>query len=268
AGGTDGAGPIRSPLRRAAVTGRIFKDLLALRAPALDGAVDALFLAAGGIPQRDEARVFRSRPLGFLERVERDADRDRHAFAADDALTVPERRDRVEETARAFGHRRLHERLVAVVVEAHRDDRAALRQHAFGKVRRALRDQAEADAVLAAFLGDAAEDAADRRAVGILLVGHVAVRLFAYQQYRPRLFLARPEREVEHYPAEDGDHRGGDVRRHTRDVDDRNRLASARHAEDPADEVGHRVADQHAREHELVARVVPDLVDLGLEPHV
>src|SRR5690606_19728553 len=93
-GGTDGAGPIRSPLRRAAVTGRIFKDLLALRAPALDGAVDALFLAAGGIPQRDEARVFRSRPLGFLERVERDADRDRHAFAADDALTVPERRDR------------------------------------------------------------------------------------------------------------------------------------------------------------------------------
>ena len=35
-----------------------------------------------------------------------------------------------------------------------------------------------------------------------------------------------------------------------------------------ADEGRHRVGDQHAREHELVARIGLELVDLGLEPHV
>src|SRR5690606_7276433 len=117
-------------------------------------------------PQFGEARVFRGWTPRFLEVVERDADRDRHAFAADDALAVAQRRDRIEEPARPFGHRGFHERLVAVVVEAHRQDRAALRQHAFRQVRWALGDQAQADAVLAALLGDAAEDAPDRRAIG------------------------------------------------------------------------------------------------------
>ena len=115
--------------------------------------------------RRGEARVGRGRALLGLEVVEADADRDRDAFAADDAFAVAQRRDGVEEAARAFGHRGADAGLVAVVVEAHGDDRAALRQHAFGKVGRALRDQAEADAVLTAFLGDPLEDLADRLAV-------------------------------------------------------------------------------------------------------
>jgi hypothetical protein len=37
--------------------------------------------------------------------------------------------------------------------------------------------------------------------------------------------------------------------------------------ENLGDEFGHRVADQHAGEHELIARIGLHLVDLGLEPH-
>src|SRR5690348_12112499 len=81
--------------------------LLALRPPPLDGADHAVFLTAALAPQLGEARVLRGRPLGFLEVIERHADRDRHALAADDALAVAQRRDRIEEAAGAFGHRRL-----------------------------------------------------------------------------------------------------------------------------------------------------------------
>src|SRR5690606_16216699 len=133
---------------------------------ALDRAVDRFFLAARRTPQLGEARIFRSWALDLLEIVERYTHRDRHALAAHDALAVAQGGDRIQEPARAFGHRRLDERLVAIVVEAHRQDSAALRQHALGKVRRPLGDQPERDAVLAALLGDAAEDAADGRAVG------------------------------------------------------------------------------------------------------
>src|SRR3546814_17126277 len=69
-----------------------------------------------------------------------------------------------------------HEGLIAVVVEAHRDDRAALRKHAFGQVRGTLRDQAERDAAFAALLGASRQDAPDRGAIGVLLAGDVTVR--------------------------------------------------------------------------------------------
>src|SRR3546814_7466525 len=75
------------------------------------------------------------------------SDRDRHALAADDALAVAQRRDRIDEAARAFGHRRLDEMLIALVVEAHRDDRSALRQHALGKVGGTLGDEAQRHAI-------------------------------------------------------------------------------------------------------------------------
>src|SRR6185436_8735175 len=107
------------------------------------------------------------------------------AFAADDAFAVAQRRDGVEETARAFGHRGPDTGLVAVVVEAHGDDRTALRQHAFGKVRRTLRDQAQADAVFTAFLGDPLEDPAHRLAGADVVLGDVAMSLFADEEDRP-----------------------------------------------------------------------------------
>src|SRR6478672_13904632 len=102
--------------------------LAAVAAPALDRAVDDACFVAGLAPQAGEAGVRRGRALFGLEVVEADADRNRDALAADDAFAVPERRNGVEEAARAFRHRGPHASLVAVVVQTHRDDRAALRQ--------------------------------------------------------------------------------------------------------------------------------------------
>ena len=159
--------------------------LPAVTAPAFDGSVDDPRFIPGLAPQAGEARVGRRRPLLRLEVVEADPDRDGDAFAADNAFAVAKRRDRIEEATRAFRHRRAHAGLVAVVVETHRDDRAALREHAFGKVRRTLRDQAEADAILTAFLGDTLQYLADRLSILLMLVlGHVAVSLLADEQYR------------------------------------------------------------------------------------
>src|SRR5205085_4807516 len=107
-------------------------------------------------------------------------DRDRDAFSADDALAVAQRRDRIEEAPSAFRHCRAHARLVAVVVQAHRDDRAALRQHALREVRRTLGDQAEADAILTAFLGNPFEDSAHGLPVFLgIVLRNVTVGLFA-----------------------------------------------------------------------------------------
>src|ERR1043165_5387065 len=101
--------------------------------PPLDRPRDDSRLIPRFTPQTREARVGRRRALLGLEVVEADADGDGDAFAADDAFAVAERRDRVEEAARAFGHRGADAGLVALVVQTHGDDRAALRQHAFGK---------------------------------------------------------------------------------------------------------------------------------------
>src|SRR3546814_9208347 len=91
--------------------------------------------------------------------------------------------------------------LVAIVVQAHRDDRAALRQHALGQIRRALGDQPQRDAVFAAFLGDPAEDAADRGFLGIGAARDVAVRLFADEQDRALRFVAGSEEHTSAPPA-------------------------------------------------------------------
>src|SRR3954471_3284003 len=162
-----------------------------LAAPAADDAADHRFLLARLAPELGEERVGRGRPAVALEIVEGDADRDRDALAADDAFAVAKRRDDVEEAARAFRHGRLDEMLVALVVEPHRDDRAALREHALGKVRRTLRDQAERHAVLTAFLGDPLEDLAHRLSGRGLVGRDVAMRLLADEQDRPRYFVAR-----------------------------------------------------------------------------
>src|SRR5258705_7608196 len=150
-------------------------------APALDRALDDAGFVTGLAPQAGEARVGRGRALFRLEIVEPHADRDRNTFTADNAFAVTQSGNRVEEAARAFGHGRPHARLISVVVQAHGDDRAALRQYAFGQIRRTLRDQAEADAVFTAFLGDPLEDLAHRLAVRILVLGNVAVGLFVHQ---------------------------------------------------------------------------------------
>ena len=109
---------------------------------------------------------------------------------------------------------------------------------------RALRDQAERDAVFAALLGDAAKDGSDRIAIGILLVRNVAMGFLAHEQDRRCTLLAAPDGEVEDQSAEHGNHRRGNVRGDARHIDDRNRLAVGWHAEDLGDEIGHRVGHQ------------------------
>ena len=94
------------------------------------------------------------------------------------------------------------------------------------------------------------------------------MRLFADEQDRAPGLVARPDREVEGHAAEHRDDDRGDFRRHARHVDDRDRLAAARHAEDAGEEICHRIGNEHAGEHEAVARIGLDLFDLGLEPEI
>src|SRR5256885_12335674 len=108
--------------------------LAPVAAPALDRAADNAFFVAAFAPQAGEARVGRGRTLLGFEVVEADSDRNRDTFAADDAFAVTQSGYRIEEAARAFGHGRADAGLVAVVIQTHRDDRAALRQHTFGKI--------------------------------------------------------------------------------------------------------------------------------------
>src|SRR3954451_2497150 len=204
----------------------------AVAAPALDRAADDALLVAGLAPQAGEAWIGRGRALLGLEVVEADADRNCDTLAADDAFAVAECWDGVEEAARAFGHGRTHAGLVAIVVQAHRDDRPALRQDTFRKVGRTLRNQAKRHTVLTAFLGNSLEDPANGLAVlRAVVFRHVAVRLFADEEERALGFGPRPDRIVEHHSGQHRNHDRGDLRRNAGDIDDRDWTALARQAE-------------------------------------
>ena len=69
-------------------------------------ALGILVFATGVAPELRENGVGGRGLLGGFEVVEADADRHRDAFAADDAFAVAQRRDRIEEAARALRHRR------------------------------------------------------------------------------------------------------------------------------------------------------------------
>ena len=93
------------------------------------------------------------------------------------------------------------------------------------------------------------------------------MRLFTNKQDRALRFVARPDGIIEHKPAEHRDHGCGNIRRHGRHIDDRDWFAIGRQAENLTDEIGHRVADQHAREHEVIPRISLQLVNFSFEPH-
>ena len=73
-----------------------------------------------------------------------------------------ERRDEDEQAGAGVRHRRADQRLVAVVRQPHHEHRAALGDDGGVDLGRALRDEAEEHAVLAAFLGDARQRAPRR----------------------------------------------------------------------------------------------------------
>ncbi|KAG5729829.1 hypothetical protein E4T56_gene5788, partial [Termitomyces sp. T112] len=172
--------------------------LTPLRAPALNGAHHHLVIIAVLLPEPAEGRVGGGRAFGLFQIVKGNTHRNADTLAANDAFAVAQGGNRIQKTARALGHGRPHKGLITFVVEAHGQNRAALAQHALGKVRRTLGHKPQRDAIFAPFLGNARQDAPHRRAVRILLIGHIAMRFLAHQQDRPRLFLTRPDREIEH----------------------------------------------------------------------
>src|SRR3546814_14360993 len=87
----------------------LFRSFGALAPPALDCAIQYAFLVAHMGPEFGEHRVGRGRTPRFLQIVQADTDRDRHAFAADHAFAVAQRRDGFEKAPRAFRHGVAHE---------------------------------------------------------------------------------------------------------------------------------------------------------------
>ena len=157
----------------------------------------------------------------------------------------------------------VHDLLVAVVRHAQREHGVALGQDGRVDLRRALRDDAQRRAVLAAFLGDLGDGAlagleAERR-----IGRHVAVRFFADQRDGHLAFA--PQREVEGHAAEHRDDDVDDFRRQAGEFQNGDRLVVDRHAEDAAQDLRHAVVDGQRAEHEAVAAVLRDRVDAVLE---
>ena len=144
-----------------------------------------------------------------------------------------------------------------------------MRQHGFRQVGGALRNQAEADAIFPTLLGDAFQNVA-RQAVLLEPVGRdISVRFLANNEDgRTLLRLARPDGKVECHATDDGDHDLDDVGRQAGQVDDGDRLAARRQAEQLFEQPLEGIRHQQAGEHEAVARVVAQFVKARLESHV
>ena len=98
--------------------------------------------------------------LGQL--VELDAHRQRDAVAEGDRLALAERGQELEQARAGVGDRRRDDLLVAIVRHAQREHGVALGQDGRIDLGRALRDDAQRGAVLAAFLGDLGDGALAR----------------------------------------------------------------------------------------------------------
>src|SRR3546814_9578964 len=90
--------------------------LFALTAPALDGAIESGVFIADMSPQVRENRIIGSRAPVLIQIIEQDPDRDRHAFAADNAFAIAQRRDGFEKAARAFGNSASNLGLIAIKI--------------------------------------------------------------------------------------------------------------------------------------------------------
>ena len=184
--------------------------------------------AAAFAPLFGKARITGCRALVRFEIVQRDADRDGDALTADDAFPVAQRRNRIQKAPCTFGHCGLDEGLIPVVVETHGNDRTALRQDAFGKIGWTLRNKAKRNPVFTAFLRDALQNLADSLTAPGLAAGNVTMRFFANEQDGPLWLITGPDSIIEHKPRQHGYHHRGDVGRHGRHIDDRNRLPIGR----------------------------------------
>src|SRR6185437_8136880 len=169
-------------------------------APALDDLADELAVLAVVFPGVREVRRLAARAEMRLELGEADAHRIRHAFADRDRLALTQAGQRRHQPRRIVGQHGADIAAVALVVHAQREDGAALRQDRLVELRRALRHEAERDAVFAPLLGDARDRADGGLEARALVARDVAMRLVANQQDRDRLVAVAPEREVEDEP--------------------------------------------------------------------
>ena len=91
--------------------------------------------------------------------------------------------------------------------------------------------------------------------------------LFADEQDGALRFVARPDGIVKYQTRQHRDNGRRDVGRDARHINNRNRFAMGWQTENLADKIGHGVADQQARKHEIIARVGFQLVNFALQPH-
>ena len=218
------------------------------------------------IPRIAEPRGVAARTAIVRQRVEHDAQRHRHAFADRDRFGRAQGRQLFQHAAAGFRHGGRQILAVLAVGDAHREDGVALRQDVGRQLRRALRDEAERDAVFTAFERDARDGALGRLEAQLLVARRVAVRLFADQQDRNR--AVAPQREVEGEAAQHRHHDVENFGRNARGVEDGDRLALHRHAEHARQQARHLVPHHQAREHEGIAPVGLQRVEAVLDAHV
>ena len=91
-------------------------------------------------------------------------------------------RHELQQAGRGIGNAGLQYLLIALVRQAHRKDRVALRQDCRVQLGRPLRDDAQRNTVFAAFLGDLGDRPLCRLKARRLVDRHVAVRFFAHKR--------------------------------------------------------------------------------------
>src|SRR6266516_6319424 len=116
-----------------------------------------------------------------------------HAFTERQHLAGAERGHERQQVSGGIRDRGAQQRLVAIVGEAHRKQRVALGNDGGVELRGALRDEAEINAVFAAFLGDTRDRPAGRPEPDLAVGGDVAVSLFADEQQRRDAVAPRSE---------------------------------------------------------------------------
>ena len=191
--------------------------------------------------------------------VELDAHRQGDAVAEGERFALTERRQELQQARARVGDRRGDDLLVAVVRHAQREHGVALGQDRRIDLGRTLRDDAQRNAVLAAFLGDLGDGAFARLEAEMVGCRDVAMRFFAHQRQR-HLALA-PMGEVEGHARQHRDDDVDDLGRQAGQLDDGDRLVVDGHAEDAAEHLRHAVVDGERAEHEGVAAVLRDGID-------
>lgn len=129
-----------------------------------------------------------------------------------------------------------------------------MRQDRLVELARPLGDDAERDAVFAAFLGDAGDRLARRHEAEARIGGDITVSFLADDEHVDG--AVAPQRHLEGHAAEYGSDRIDDLGGDAGKLESADRPVLAGDAEDLRDGFGDRVADRVVGEHEVIARIV------------